>query len=260
MPERPGPSRRAFLAGASAAVSGLLLAPLAACGAAGAELSSGVLATRHRKAPTRWRMAVPSTKPRGLMVALHGFGGSADSAFDLGLADSVERAGLALVSVDGGNGYWHARADGSDSGAMVREELIPLAHKAAGLAADSPAGLIGWSMGGFGGLLLASDLGPERVTNVVAVSAALWTKGSQTPAGAFDDREDFDRHSIFGRTRHLQLIPVRLDCGTSDPFIAANRLLATRLTNVTAHFGAGGHDANYWSGRAADQIAWSAAH
>jgi hypothetical protein len=60
-------------------------------------------------------------------VALHGFGGDVDAAFELGYGDAVAATGLALVSVDGGNGYWHARRDGTDSGAMVRDELIPLA-------------------------------------------------------------------------------------------------------------------------------------
>ena len=61
---------------------------------------------------------------------------------------------------------------------------------------------------------------------MVAASAALWLKGSQTPARAYDGRSDFDRHSIFNRLSRFAGIPVRLDCGTSDPFIAANRALA----------------------------------
>ena len=59
-------------------------------------------------------------------------------------------------------------------------------------------------MGGFGALLLASDLGRSRVSGVVAASAALWLKGSQTPARAYDGRSDFDRHSIFNRLSRLR--------------------------------------------------------
>lgn len=83
-------------------------------------------------------------------MVLHGRDGDADSAFDLGYADAVAVTGLALVSVDGGNGYWHARGDGTDSGAMVREELIPLALRRCGLSGTARVGLLGWSMGGFG--------------------------------------------------------------------------------------------------------------
>ncbi len=60
---------------------------------------------------------------------------------------AVAATGLALVSDDGGNGYWHARRDGSDKGAMVREELIPLALRRRGLPASTRTGLLGWSMG-----------------------------------------------------------------------------------------------------------------
>lgn len=115
------------------------------------------------------------------------------------------------------------------------------------------------SMGGFGALLLASDLGPARVTGVVAASAALWRTGAETPAGAYDDREDFDRHSIFGRVDRLAGIPVRLDCGRSDPFVAANRALAEQLPGVEAHFDAGGHEDAWWRTHAAAEMAWLAA-
>lgn len=207
----------------------------------------------------RWRMAVPGSGPaRGLVVALHGFGSNADMAFDLGLPDFVDQTRTALVSVDGGNGYWHARDDGTDSGSMVREELIPLALGHARLPEGMPVTLLGWSMGGFGALLIASDLGPHRVRKVVAVSAALWLHGSQTPAAAYDGEEDFDQHTVFRRTTRLHSMPVRLDCGTSDPFVAANRQLAERLPNAVHHFTTGSHDFAYWHSRAADQLRWTA--
>lgn len=210
--------------------------------------------------PVRWRMALPgSGSARGVVVALHGFGSSADMAFDLGLADSVEQTQTALVSVDGGNGYWHARDDGTDSGAMVREELIPLAIRQAGLPSATPVSLLGWSMGGFGALLIASDLGPRRVRKVVAVIAALWPKGTQTPAAAHDGKADFDAHTIFRRTTSLDAIPVRIDCGRSDPFLAANQQLAKRLPHSVHHFSTGSHDSDYWRSRAADEMRWVAA-
>jgi enterochelin esterase-like enzyme len=191
-------------------------------------------------------------------VALHGRDGDADMAFDLGLGDEVERTRLAVMSVDGGNGYWHARDDGTDSGAMVREDLLPLALRLAGLPGDAPVVLFGWSMGGYGALRIACDLGPERVRGVVAVSAALWRRAGETPQGAYDDREDFERNSIFVCTQQLRGIPVRLDCGTSDPFVAANRALATQLPDVTESFTEGGHDDDYWRAQAPAEMAWAA--
>src|SRR6476619_2136599 len=234
-----GPSRRAMLLGAAGLAAALV--SVAGCSSAGGPvLTEGVLSDRFGLDAPRWRMAVPrSGRPRGRVVALHGFGGSAADAFTLGFADAVETSRMALVSVDGGDTYWHARRDGSDTGAMVREELVPLALSASGLPPTSPVTFLGWSMGGFGALLLASDLGRSRVSGVIAASAALWLKGSETPARAYDGRSDFDRHSIFNRLSRFAGIPVRLDCGTSDPFIAANRALARKLPGVEAHFSVG---------------------
>ena len=262
MPTGPGPSRRTLLLGAAGLATAVSATGLGGCSSAGGPtLSDGVLSNRFGVEAPRWRMAVPhSGRPRGLLVALHGFGGGADDAFDLGFADAVEPSRMALVSVDGGNSYWHPRRDGSDTGAMVRDELVPMALEASGLPATSPVALLGWSMGGFGALLIASELGRSRVSGVVAASAALWQQGSQTPARAYDGRADFDRHSIFNRLELLRGIPVRLDCGRSDPFIAANRELARRLPGAETHFTEGGHDDAFWSGNVPAEMAWAAAH
>ncbi|WP_157557737.1 hypothetical protein [Intrasporangium oryzae] len=74
------------------------------------------------------------------------------------------------------------------------------------------------------------------------MSAALWRRAGETPAGAFDDRADYQRNSVFERIGGLARLRVRIDCGTSDPFIAANRFPAQRLTRATARFTSGGHD------------------
>lgn len=267
MPRETGPPRRALLLGGVGSVASAVVmsaggaALMSGCTSADAPtLSHGVLASPRGGDAPRWRMAVPrSGAARGLVVALHGAGGSADDAFSLGFPDAVESSRLAIVSVDGGRSYWHGRTDGTDTGAMVRDELIPLALKAAGLPAASPVTLLGWSMGGYGALLIASQLGRTRVSGVVAASAALWLKGSQTPAGAYDGRTDFDRHSIFTRLPQLEGIPVRLDCGTSDPFIAASRELARRLPRAEAHFTPGGHDDAFWGGNVAAEMAWASA-
>ncbi|WP_076260790.1 alpha/beta hydrolase-fold protein [Intrasporangium flavum] len=253
-----GPSRRTVLSGTFALAAA---AGLSGCsGTDGPTLSEGVMPSRFGVESARWRLAVPRTsQPRGLVVALHGLGGGADDAFGLGFGDAVERSRMALASVDGGRSYWHPRRDGTDTGALVREELIPTALEASGLAPSSRVVLLGWSMGGFGALLLASELGRTRVSGVVAASAALWQKGSETPAAAYDGRADFDRYSIFNRLDLLRGIPVRLDCGTSDPFISANRVLARRLPTAEAHFTSGGHDDDFWSGNVDAEMTWAAA-
>jgi hypothetical protein len=91
--------------------------------------------------------------------------------------------------------------------------------------------------------------------------AALWLRGSQTPAGAYDGRDDFDRHSIFNRVDRLAHLPVRLDCGLSDPFLAASRALADRLPGAETHFErGGGHEDAWWADHAAAEMAWLAKH
>lgn len=193
-----------------------------------------------------WRVAAP-TDPRGLVIALHGRGGSADDWFDsLDAAGHAARTRLAVAAIDGGDRYWHGRRAGDDTGAMVRREFVPLLA-GQGLPTDR-IGLVGLSMGGYGALLLASELGPATVYGVATMSAALWTRPGDSAPGAFDDREDFLAHDVFARTATLRRIPVAMWCGTDDPFISGNRAFAKRLRGAKATFDAGGHDGAYWAG------------
>jgi hypothetical protein len=84
-----------------------------------------------------WTIAYPPGACGRLPVAvvLHGRGNSHVAAFspdylglDRFLAQAVRRGAppYAMASVDGGETYWHARADGEDSGAMVVDEFLPL--------------------------------------------------------------------------------------------------------------------------------------
>jgi S-formylglutathione hydrolase FrmB len=129
---------------------------------------------------------------------------------------------------------------------MVADELVPLL---ASRGLDTARlGLQGWSMGGYGALLLASH---RTVTpRAVAVSSpALFTSAGATPAGAFDDAEDFRRHDVFAHPELLRGIPLRIDCGLADPFHDATADFVTRLPGppdpVTA-FPSGAHTAAYW--------------
>jgi pimeloyl-ACP methyl ester carboxylesterase len=239
------------------------VAVLAGCGDDEISWRSGRLRTDHWPGHRpHWRLALPTAArtPPPVVVVLHGRGGDADTAFDgLRLQDHVARTGLAVASVDGGDLYWHARRSGGDTGAMVTEDLLPRLREETGYA--GPVALLGWSMGGYGSLLLASALGPRRVGAVVAESAALWTEPGASAPGAFDDREDFLAHDVFdtSRTRTLAQIPVRLDCGSSDPFVEANRAFARRLPSAHLTVDEGAHNTAYWRGHAVVQLDWIAA-
>ncbi len=225
------------------------------------ELEDGTLSSRFWPGrEVRWRLARPDPRPGGsapqpLVVALHGHGGDADSPFiGVHIERHVASTGLAVASVDGGDFYWHARRSGIDTSRMVIEELLPLLAKR-GLATDR-VGLIGWSMGGYGALLMATRLGSERVAGVVAASAALWQSPGDSAPGAFDDREDFIRNDVFAARGKLRGIPVRLDCGRDDPFIEANRAFARELPDATVTFDDGDHTEEYWTARAGTQMSW----
>nr|HRD15150.1 alpha/beta hydrolase-fold protein [Mycobacterium sp.] len=174
------------------------------------------------------------------------------------LAEAVQ-AGLpplAVVAVDGGGSYFHRRASGEDSGAMVLDELIPMLS---GQGLDtSRVGFLGWSMGGYGALLLGARLGPARTAAICAVSPALWLSSGATAPGAFDGADDFAANSVFGLPA-LASIPIRIDCGDSDPFYAATKQFIAQLPNPPAGgFSPGGHDAAFWSSQLPAELTWMA--
>jgi S-formylglutathione hydrolase FrmB len=214
--------------------------------------------------PTNWAIARPPGQTSALrpVIALHGKGSDAAGVMaggvEQGLAQAVA-AGLppfAVVAVDGGGSYWHRRSSGEDSGAMVLDELIPMLG-AQGLD-TSRVGFLGWSMGGYGALLLGSRLGPARTAAICAVSPALWTSAGATAPGAFDGSDDFAANSVWGLPA-LASIPVRIDCGNSDPFYSATKQYIAQLPNPpSGGFSPGGHDGGFWSSQLPAEITWMA--
>jgi pimeloyl-ACP methyl ester carboxylesterase len=145
-------------------------------------------------------------------------------------------APLALVSADGRGSSWR-RATGDDPFAMLLEELLPLL---AGLGLRTRAGtvgVLGWSMGGAGALRLA-EAAPERLTAVVATSPAVAAGGEEVAGAA-----------------RLAGLKVRLDCGQTDPFADAARVLAVKLPDgAEVNLAKGCHDGVFWQGQAPAQL------
>ena len=251
-------TRRTLLAGAAGA-GALAVAGCRGFDAADVALRSGSLRSGHWPGrDIHWQLAQDSEGDAGttpVVVVLHGKGGDASHAFRImGLQEHVRSAGVTLASVDGGDYYWHARRVGVDPGAMVVEDFLPFVRRETGYAGK--VAFLGWSMGGYGSLLLASRLGPDAVFAVVAESAALWTDAGLSAAGAFDDREDFEAHDVFDRTDVLARIPVRMDCGRSDPFVPGNRAFGKALPTAELTFDKGGHTADYWTSHGGPQLEW----
>ncbi|HYR13463.1 MAG TPA: alpha/beta hydrolase-fold protein [Mycobacterium sp.] len=213
---------------------------------------------------THWAIARPpgQAAPLHPVIALHGKGQDAAGVMaggvEQGLAQAVA-AGLppfAVVAVDGGGSYWHKRASGEDSGAMVVNELIPMLSSQ-GLDTSRVA-FLGWSMGGYGALLLGGRLGPARTAAICAVSPALWTTSGAAASGAFDGADDFAANTVWGLPQ-LGSIPIRIDCGDSDPFYSATKQFIAQLPNPPAGgFSPGGHDGGFWSSQLPAELVWMA--
>ncbi len=209
-----------------------------------------------RRRTVRWEVAWPPGSQPGdrlpVALVLHGRGDDSRAAFGaqglqhfLAAAVGSGTPAFALAAIDGGDHtYWHARADGDDPQTMLTDEFLPLLQRM-GLRSDR-FGLTGWSMGGYGSLLLATRV-PDRVVVVATDAAALWQRSASTAPGAFDSPADFTRNDVFTRIDRLSAIPLRLSCGRTDPFAGANHALAAALPRAQRSFPRGGHTVGCWN-------------
>ncbi|GAB3024631.1 alpha/beta hydrolase [Mycobacterium bourgelatii] len=214
---------------------------------------------------TNWVIVMPpgQTKMLRPVIALHGKDGDANMMLDVGVEEALAqlvhsgKPPFAVVGVDGGaSSYWHRRADGTDSGTMVLEELLPML---ASMGMDtSRVGFMGWSMGGYGALLLGARLGVERTAGICAISPALYMSYLGSAPGAFDSVEDWSRNTVFGLPV-LNQIPIRVDCGLADRFFFSSSQFVSQLKKKPAgSFAPGGHDVDYWRQQLPGELAWMA--
>jgi len=212
----------------------------------------------RRGVVSHWSLTAPETRPRGrppelpVAVFLHGLGSSHAAlleglAADEALQEHVDAGGapFMIAAVDGGNTWWHPRADGSDTQSMLVKEFVPfLGSRGCDLGR---IGLFGLSMGGFGSLLLASQGRLPGVRAVAAMSPAVWESYEPSMEGAFDGPADFAAHDVFALRPSLAALPKRVDCGTGDDLVATVRNYRAELPGtVEGGFQPGGHDDSYW--------------
>lgn len=195
----------------------------------------------------------------GVCVVLHGRGDDAERSISLlRLDEHLAAAALSgvppfvIVAVDGGETYWHRRASGDDPERMILDEVRPRLAET-GLRMSRLA-LMGWSMGGYGALLVARRH-PDLVVAVAASSPAMWHSYGASAPGAFDSASDFAAHRVLG-TPPAPGVAYRIDCGDGDPFSAVSRQAVRDLRAREYSFGAGGHTAGYWRGVAPAQLAF----
>lgn len=214
-----------------------------------------------------WRLSYPpghaADSALPVCIAMPGRGANEHTAFDtIGLDRFLARVvsqgtpPFVVASVDGGDhSYWHKRADGDDPQTMLERDFLPVLADL-GLATKR-FGMLGWSMGGFGALLIAERLGASRVAAVAVSSPALWRKASETPDGAFDSAEDFSNNDVFAGRPHLAGVPIRVSCGDADPFYSATKAFIAGVPSVrAAYFGPGGHTDAFWRQAAPDHLAF----
>jgi poly(3-hydroxybutyrate) depolymerase len=188
------------------------------------------------------------TSGRSLLVLLHGRSSSPDSmakkSFANALDDLGSRAPVVVFANGGDHSYYHNRADGR-WGSYILDEVIPAAIRKYDLDPRHVA-IGGFSMGGFGALDLARF---RRFCAVGGHSAAMWRSGGETPQGAFDDAEDFERNDVIGAAaknpRLYGKAKVWIDVGTEDPFRSADEELARQLAGEQFVLWKGDHDISH---------------
>jgi enterochelin esterase-like enzyme len=239
--------------------------PSAAGSSLPTKLTGSFVSAARGGVETNWVIALPPGHTGVLrpVIALHGKDGDANMMLDAGVEDGLAqlvKAGkppFAVVGVDGGSdSYWHRRADGTDSGAMVLDELLPMLSS---MGMDTTrVGFLGWSMGGYGALHLGARLGASRTAGICAISPALFTSFTGSTPGSFDSYDDWVQNSVLG-VPALSQIPLRVDCGTFDRFCFATRQFVSQLkTPPAGSFSIGGHDMGYWRAQLPGELAWMA--
>jgi S-formylglutathione hydrolase FrmB len=226
---------------------------------------SGSFYSRARGTTVGYTIAYPPGHGPGsrlpLVVALHGLGGNHANAMSGSPAHWLALRSLppmAIVTADGGDGYWH-RHGRDDPLAMLVDELIPRCRRR-GLGERIAA--TGVSMGGYGALLLA-ERHPRLISAVSAISPAIWTTYSQAHAanaGAFISPADFAANDVLTHVDALRRTPVRIAAGELDPFISGQRAFARALgpTDVS-YIGPGCHTRAFFASQQPPSLEFLAA-
>jgi enterochelin esterase-like enzyme len=235
---------------------------------------SGTFYSRARRRPVGYTVAWPPGHHPGdalpLVVMLHGFGAdhtNALTSMSPAQAVALEVDGallppLAMVTVDGGGGYWNPHPH-DDPMQMVVGELVPMCQALNLGRAPQRIGTMGISMGGYGALLLAEKY-PGLFAAVAAISPAIWTKYAQASAanaGAYASPADFASDDAVTHAGSLADTPVRVASGLDDPFHAGVVALAAALPeSAVLDFTQGCHTGSFFTAQEPPSLAFLGAH
>ncbi len=180
---------------------------------------SGTFYSHYRRCNVGYTLAFPPGHGPGsdlpLVVMLHGFGGNHTDAL-AGISprqavamkvDGSPLPPMALVTVDGGGGYWNPHP-GDNPMLMLIDELIPLCQDHGPGRPPYRIGTMGISMGGYGALLLGEKF-PHMITAVAAISPAIWTSYDQARAAMLEHTPLLRTSRLAMRSRTRRRLPTR---------------------------------------------------
>ena len=235
---------------------------------------SGAFYSRARRRRVGYTIAYPPGHRSGdelaLVVMLHGFGGNhTDALAGMSPAQAVAlKAGgkalapMAMVTVDGGGGYWNPHP-GDDPMGMVISELIPRCQRLGLGRPPRLIGMMGISMGGYGALLFAEKY-PHLIAAVAAISPAIWTSYAQAKAanaGAYASAAAFDANDAVTHAAALAGTPVRVASGHDDPFFPGVQALAQALPpGAVVDFAKGCHTGPFFLQQEPPSLTFLASH
>jgi S-formylglutathione hydrolase FrmB len=234
---------------------------------------SGQFYSHARRRTVGYTIAYPPGHRPGdllpLVIMLHGYGGDHKGGIGgltpaqaLALRTEPRLQPMAMVTVDGGGGYWNPHPLDDPMG-MVVHELIPLCRRRGLGAPPHRIGVMGISMGGYGALLFAEKY-PRVFRAVAAISPAVWTSYSQARdvnQGAYASAADFASDDVVTHARALAGIPVRVAAGAEDPFHPGVAALAAALPpGAVVEFSKGCHTNPFFLAQAQPSVAFLSRH
>jgi S-formylglutathione hydrolase FrmB len=235
---------------------------------------SGTFYSAARRRPVGYTIAYPPGHQAGdqlpLVVMLHGYGAShanALSGMSPAQALAVKAAGrplapVAMVTADGGNGFWTPHP-GDNPMAMVIDELIPLCQRRGLGRPPHRIGTMGISMGGYGALLFAEKY-PRLISAAAAISPGIWTSYDQAKAadpGAYASAAAFSANDTITHAAALAGVPVRVAAGYDDPFYPGVQALARSLpAGAVVDFAQGCHTDPFFLAQQPPSLAFLASH
>lgn len=197
-------------------------------------------------------LIVPSGVPAtGLPVclALHGRGANARNFLQLGVQEALSQAvrngtpPFAIAAVDGDH-YW-VNVDGHDDPQRMLTDEVPGWLARRNLRPTSA--VLGISMGGFGALRFARDH-PE-LKAIATASAALFVSWPDAKSrDVFASEDQWRAHEPLLHTDAVRADATGIWCGTSDPFLGADKKLIRAVQPDQSSLTPGAHNDDYWRG------------